>query len=271
MIKIRNHGKSSTKIRSIKFPGGEINVDIRETGTFFTLEAHLHSSDDIMELLLATDALRRCNGEGIEINLVLPYIPYARQDRVCNYGESLSIKVFCDLINAQNYNSVTVYDPHSDVAPALLNNCIVYEQWELMDGIWDYIDKDSIVLVSPDAGALKKTYKIAKQYEIEHVLAADKVRNTLTGEITGTILHRSDFEVANKNFLIVDDICDGGRTFTELSKKLKPLIDGEIYLYITHAILSKGLGQLMKNIEHIYTANPWCENVNEDYITILKP
>ena len=271
MIKIRNHGEPSTKIRSIKFPGGEINVDIRETGTVFTLEAHLHSSDDIMELLLATDALKRCNAKDIEINLVLPYIPYARQDRVCNYGEALSIKVFCDLINAQNYNSVTVYDPHSDVAPALLNNCIIYEQWELIDEIWDYIDMNNTVLVSPDAGALKKTYKLAKQHGFGNVVTADKSRNVATGEITGTILHGSNLDIGNKDFLIVDDICDGGRTFTELAKKLKPLTNGKIYLYVTHAILSKGLAPLMKNIDHIFTANPWCENVNEDYITILKP
>lgn len=106
------------------FPGGEVHTSIKTSNISVQrhiddvyLTVKLKSSNDIMELLLLTDAYRR--GYIDDIYLEMQYIPYARQDRVCNRGEALSIKVFADLINAQNYASVIVHDPHSDTVAAI--------------------------------------------------------------------------------------------------------------------------------------------------------
>src|SRR5882762_8449479 len=109
-----------------KFPGGECHANVClssvEIGRHTEIVAYLKHSDDIMMLLLCVNAIRVDNPH-TEINLYLPYLPYARQDRVCNAGEPLSIQVMANLINSLNCNSVIVYDEHSSVTTALLKNC----------------------------------------------------------------------------------------------------------------------------------------------------
>ena len=88
-----------------------IGVDVTFTFT---------KNEDIIELLLFADAAKR-QGHRLR-TLTMPYVPFSRQDRCNNPGEAFSLKVFCDLINNLNFNSVEIQDPHSDVIPALLNN-----------------------------------------------------------------------------------------------------------------------------------------------------
>ena len=240
-----------------KFSGGEIQVKLDETKLFSSIGgvriyAHLKSADDIMALLLVTDAIRQAHGT-VPISLDLPYIPYARQDRVCETGESLAIKVFANLINSQNYFEVFVMDPHSDVSVALINNCNVIQQYQGLKNInqnWE-----NAVFVSPDAGATKKIQKAASYFGVKQVVRADKTRNTETGAIAGTVVY-SD-HIGSKDFFIVDDICDGGRTFIELAKVLRPLTNGKIILYVTHGIFSKGLDVFQGVIDEVYCANPF--------------
>jgi len=252
------------------FPGGEVFASLidfdAEDCTLVTIYAHLTSSDKVMELLMVTDALRRVIGT-TPIRLVMPYVPYARQDRVCNPGEALSIKVFCDLINAQGYQSVTILDPHSDVAGALLNNVILVDQSAPVDSVLrDPVFAGGVTLVSPDAGASKKVLKLAKNFNIKDVVFADKVRNTLTGEIVATAIRGPIPE--NKPILVVDDICDGGRTFIELAKVLSANTYVPLYLYVTHGIFSKGVKPLLEHYSRIFTTDDWTNSYHPD-VTVI--
>jgi ribose-phosphate pyrophosphokinase len=119
--------------KRIIFPGGEVHVTVDNItiGTErIQIHADLFSSDDIMELMMVTNAIK-VQWPGYQIELVMPYIPYARQDRVGLQGEALSIKVFADFINSQNYVSVEVWDAHSDVALALIDRVTNVGQYEL--------------------------------------------------------------------------------------------------------------------------------------------
>jgi ribose-phosphate pyrophosphokinase len=289
-IKVFDANGAAIEVRIFNFKGGEVQVrvDSSHVRDYYKIRADITCSDDVMALLLVTDALRHMD-PAVKIDLDLPYVPYARQDRVMNPGEALSIKVFCDLINAQNYNSVFIWDPHSDVTPALLKRVAVMPQEKLlmcdMDliigeldytkylksglrrqeaGAQAYKDRmDNIVLVSPDAGANKKIFKVAQECGFKHVVRADKERNVETNEITRTVVY-SD-HIGDKDFLIVDDICDGGRTFIELAKVLRPLTNGKIILYVTHGIFSYGLGPFKGLIDEVYCAHSFgkfVENVN---------
>jgi len=204
-------------VKVFNFSGGEVQVQLPKNipnTSIANIIANLHSSDDVMALLMLTSALRNVFTSETKIFLTMPYIPYARQDRVCGEGEALAIKVFCDLINSQKYFGVEIWDSHSDVAIALLNNCYHREQPDLLKDL--YFDKENTILVSPDAGANKKIFKVAKELGFKEVVRADKTRNVTTGEITGTVVYCEN--VGAKDFLIVDDICDGGRTFIEACK-----------------------------------------------------
>jgi ribose-phosphate pyrophosphokinase len=78
-------------------------------------------------------------------------------------------------------------------------------------------------------------------------------------------------ELAKKDFLIVDDICDGGRTFIELAKVLRPWTTGKIYLYVTHGIFSNGLDVFNSLIDGVYTANPFPKvDLNHKLLTVVS-
>lgn len=257
-------------VENFKFSGGECHVKI-DTGSISTktdVLAQLNNSDDIICLLLTVDAVRRVDPNSA-IHLTIPYFPYARQDRVCNPGESLSVKVMADIINNLNCAKVTIYDPHSDVTPALINKVNIIVQAHIIadSALAKIILDKKLSLVSPDAGAEKKTRMAGKLLSAE-VFCSSKTRDTLTGDITATEIHG---DVRGKNLIILDDICDGGRTFVELAKALKDGGAKDIYLYVTHGIFSKGLDELNRYFKHIYCYHTMLsEAKNNSALTILN-
>lgn len=253
-------------IDSLVFNGGEVHVkNVPEIDILF---AKIRNSEDLMKLLLVTDAHKREYGHNFK--LFMPYIPYARQDRVANEGEALSIKVFSDLINTQNYEQIYVLDPHSDICMATLNN--VKEIAKIND---EYLAKviphyEEVIVVAPDAGAFKRLSKTIKRVPL---IYATKNRNTVTGELSNVEIHTGGISIAGKRLLIVDDICDGGGTFILLAKELNKVnnnpqihFDSKLELYVTHGIFSKGVDELLKNYRIIYTTNSFNTVYNPNVI-----
>lgn len=248
---VYDHGYSISEVdyEFSKFPGGEIHVKLYTKNDRYIIEASICNSDDLMTLLLLNNAIkiRGCK----EINLKLLYIPYAQQDRVCESGEALSIKVFADLINSCGFNSVTVYDPHSYVSTALINNCKIVEVADILksEKFQSKLDGLIDVLVAPDTGAYKKVLNVSRFGDVPVVHAT---KNRVNGEVQSVTLHG---DVAGKNCLVIDDICVGGRTFTELGKALKEAGAGDLSLYVTHGIFSKGLDELNLYYKKIYSTD----------------
>lgn len=239
-----------------KFPAGETRLRIEDGALSSAPMAHVvfryEGDQDLFNLLLLADAIRQ-KWRDARITLHCPYMPYARQDRVCNRGESLSIKVVADLINSMRFEKVTCIDLHSDVSAALIERLEHVSLIAAASQLGEF-DKNSVVLVSPDAGANKKVFGYAKHWGFDRVLRADKTRDVRTGAITGTQVFTVN-HVGKANFLILDDICDGGRTFVELALALRPYTDGEIWLYVSHGIFSKGLKPFEGVIDRVFVHN----------------
>ena len=242
-------------VETMKFPGGEVGVRLPSSEYIkgdIKLTAHLKSSDGVMELLLTVDALRR-NHPGSKIHATIPYIPYARQDRVCNPGESLSIAVMASLINSCNFETVTTLDPHSDVVGALINNLEIIEQYDVFRFVKTSWANTHIV--APDGGAYKKCMKFAQRVGAAGVIVCNKVRNLKTGQIESLTCSEN---VEGKELFVLDDICDGGRTFIELAQELKGA--KSISLAVTHGIFSKGVDVVAKHYDAVYTTNSFHGN-----------
>lgn len=248
------------------FSGGEPHIKIiskLENVTEVTITHRIQSFNDIGTLLLATNALKNM---GIKkLHVVLPYFPAARQDRLMVSGEPLSVKVYADIINAQNFESVTVFDPHSEVTPALLNNCRIIDNHKFIERITQQLS-DNLLLISPDGGALKKIYKVAAYLQNYEVVECSKSRNVKTGQLTGFKVYADDLQ--GKDCLIVDDICDGGGTFLGLAKELKAKNAGNLYLAISHGIFSKGFDELEKHFTKIFTTDSFKTIENDNCIQI---
>lgn len=248
---------------SITFSGGEINVkapDISDEGCI-VVEANIMDAEGIMTLALLKDALAR-QAPFANIYLCMGYVPYARQDRVCNDGEALSIKVLCNMINAMEFDGVAILDPHSDVTPALLNKCSIRTPEEVLSR--SVLDEDlfhgRLTLVAPDAGSTKKVEKVSAHFGGIEVIQGMKKRDVKTGNLSGFEYYG---DVEGKDLLIVDDICDGGGTFIGLAKKLREGGAKTVSLYVSHGIFSKGIDMLLDNgIDYVYTTDS-CNNEQE--------
>jgi ribose-phosphate pyrophosphokinase len=249
-------------------PGGELHPTIDKDhldASEYTIYADTKNSDDLFAIALVANAIRRNAEVPIRaLSLVIGYVPYARQDRIVSgEGEALSIEVMADFINMLNFNAVIIVDPHSDTTPALIRNAKVMSQEMifsefLIRGTADYdtryvaYNPSEYILVSPDAGAIKKTEKLAQKFGFKGVAYANKTRNTRTGKLSGCTVDRVtiDGEPANldaltgSKLLVVDDICDGGYTFIQLAEVLNTFTPTSLELYVTHGIFSKGLDPL---------------------------
>lgn len=242
------------------FPAGEVGVSINDeypdlSGTLINISASLTSSDDIMGLLMLTDSLKRTYPES-PIALILGYVPYGRQDRVCNTGESLSIKVFADLINSQDYSSVTIHDPHSDVTSAVINNCNVISQKDVFNSLFAhrFEEYERDVIIAPDAGAFKKVLDIYNDGQFKELMTASKVRDLKTGNITS---FNFTGDVKDKHCVVIDDIVDGGATFILIGEALKEAGAKSISLCATHGIFSKGHEVIADLYDNVYTTNSY--------------
>jgi len=235
------------------------NIDFHYDG-MVELIARISSGDDIIELLNIKNIIDK-HFKYHKKKLVLLYTMFSRQDRAANKGESEGLKVFCNLINTLQFDDVVTYDNHSEVTNALLNNNTEISQLELVQKI---VTEEYDYIISPDAGANKKAFKVSQFFNIP-MIQADKVRDTVTGEITGTIVHADSSDLGDSKVLIVDDICDGGRTVIEIAKLLHENDTDEIHCYFTHGIFSKGLDVLFANyIDKIFTTNSFKQVQHED-------
>ena len=252
--------KSLLEFDNFTFSGGEEHIRFNSENFLATTKIEIFerlvNSSKLIRLMLVVDALKRLSHGNVSIELVIPYFPYARQDRVCVEGEALGASVIANFINSLGFSKVTIWDAHSDVSPALLNNVVNVSQVDLLekcDDLSESLASGEFTLVSPDAGASKKTMKIAEKFSGEpDVIQAQKVRNLKTGEILKTEILG---DVEGKRILIADDICDGGRTFIELAKVLRSMGAIEVSLFITHGIFSKGLSVFEGLINTIYTTD----------------
>jgi ribose-phosphate pyrophosphokinase len=248
---------------TFRFPGGESHIKLSGAlrGQHVKVVAHVRSGDDLMLLALAADAIRRSGGIP---SAAIPYFPYARQDRCMVDGEPLSLKVAADFVNSMAFENVTVYDPHSDVTPALLNNCRVVTNASFIGRVMRHIGSESLCLVAPDAGAQKKQHKLCQSL---HYTGPQVLCSKLRDVATGKILRQSfDGDPNGLDCLIVDDICDGGRTFIELSKELAAAGARRVFLAVSHGIFSQGEGPLKEVIDGAFCTDSY-KTVESDYIT----
>ncbi|AZV56493.1 ribose-phosphate pyrophosphokinase [Clostridium sp. AWRP] len=243
------------KVEFKKFPNGESmvhseNLNLR-TG-INEIKVKFENDEDITHLIFLKSHLDELKAK---CNLMLPYMPYSRMDRTEGIM-IFTLKHLCKLINSLNFESVTIYEPHSDVATALLDRVKVVNMSKiLVEGLLKELssEEEEIYLVYPDAGAAKR---YGKDINYAKILTANKERDFKTGFIKKLEINGS---VKSKNFkaIIVDDLCSKGGTFVLTASKLKKMGADEIYLVVTHLEDTVFQGELLKNdlIKAIYTTN----------------
>lgn len=246
------------------FSGGEVHTKVNDLSAYIIMRDY--TMNGFMALAETVQVLRRIGKQAIQVQY--SYLPYARQDRVMAKLEPFSLKIFCDLLNTLKLDAVLVNDPHSDVVPALIDNCQVLPQWELARRVIpkEYFDDPEVVFVSPDAGAYKKVAKLIS--DDQRIALGTKYRDE-KGNIKNTTVHYPT-PLIGKTCVLVDDICDGGRTFIELAKILKINGAAKVVLYVTHGIFSQGFDVLKEYIDEIYTTDSFTHENLPDFVKVIK-
>lgn len=246
---------NNERVEIKKFPNGESlihseNLKLRSDDN--EIKVYFDNDEDITHLIFLKSHLDELK---VKCNLIIPYMPYSRMDRTEGIAV-FTLKYLCKLINSLQFESVTIYEPHSDVCTALLDRVKVVNMSKMLVEklLKELIDEEKdIYLVYPDAGAAKR---YGKQIDYEKILTANKERDFKTGfikklEINGNIESKS-FKA-----IIVDDLCSKGGTFMLTASKLKEMGAAEIYLVVTHCENTVFQGELLAGdlITKIYTTN----------------
>lgn len=229
------------------FSDGEISVDINETvrgvDVFIVQSTSSPVNNNLMELLIMIDALRRASAG--RITAVIPYYGYARQDRKAKARDPITAKLVANLITAAGADRVLTMDLHAAQIQGYFDIPLDHMLGgSLLANYFNEKNIEDLVVVSPDLGSVTRSRKFANQLEGEVPLAIIDKRRPKANvcEVMNLI-----GDVKGKNVIMLDDMIDTAGTITNAANALKEFGAKNIYACCTHAVLS---GPAIERIEN---------------------
>jgi ribose-phosphate pyrophosphokinase len=274
-INFINPAASSIQYQVFTFPDGQPHlkidtVTINKSEDTCHIYARISSPADILLVLMAQDVLYAAGLR--RFSLYISYLLAARMDRTMSNGEAFSLKMVGQMLNTGGFENIKIFDPHSDVATAVLQHAqpidnIAFAQQAVAHyrSTHALLQEADICLVSPDAGALKKVLKVSAALGGLDVVECLKIRDVKTGQLSGFKVF--DESLAGKTCFIVDDICDGGGTFTGIAAILKEKGAVAVVLAVSHGVFSKGTQ--LTNVGHIYTTDSYKALTSVEGLTVF--
>jgi ribose-phosphate pyrophosphokinase len=223
-----------------RFSDGEINVEIMENvrgrDVFIVQPTCPPANDNLMELLMMTDACRRASSA--RITAVVPYFGYARQDRRPRATRSaITAKLVADIIASAGVDRLLTVDLHSDQIQGFFGIPVdnVYGSPVLLGDVWRQ-RYPNLIVVSPDVGGVVRARAFAKRLDDAELAIIDKRRPRPNESKVMNIIG----EVAGKTCVLIDDMVDTAGTLCLAAQALKEEGAEKVVAYITHAVLSGG-------------------------------
>ena len=228
-----------------RFSDGEIYIEINENirgNSVFVIQSTSHpANDNLMELLLCIDALKRSSAKNI--TAVIPYFGYARQDRKVVPRTSISAKLVSNLITKAGADRVVTVDLHAGQIQGFFDIPVdnLFATPIFARHIKKKIKNKNLVCVAPDVGGVERTRALARKLDIG-LSIIDKRRPAPGKSQVMNVVGN----VAGKTCIIVDDIIDSGGTIINAADALIKRGAKEVHVYITHGVLS---GEAVKKIK----------------------
>ena len=229
-----------------KFADGEIyvelNENIRGNSIFIIQSISSPANDNLMELLLCIDALKRSSAKNI--TAVIPYFGYARQDRKVVPRTSISAKLVSNLITKAGADRVVTVDLHAgqiqgffDIPVDNLFSTPIFARHAKKK-----IKSKKIICIAPDVGGTERARALAKLLNVGLAIVDKRRPKPGQSQVMNVI-----GDVTDQTCIIVDDIIDSGGTIVNAAKALKARGAKEVYVYITHGVLT---GEAVKKIKN---------------------
>ena len=222
-----------------RFSDGEVQVEIEENvrrqEVFVVQPTNAPSAENLMELLVITDALKRASAASV--TAVVPYFGYARQDRRPRSSRvPITAKVVAKMFAAAGVDSVLTVDLHADQIQGFFDIPVdnVYSSPLLLADIWRAYGTDNLIVVSPDVGGVVRARAIAKRLDDADLAIIDKRRPRANVATVMNIIG----DVSGKTCVLVDDIVDTAGTLCAAAAALKAQGAQRVIAYCTHPVLS---------------------------------
>jgi len=256
-------------IEKKKFPDGEVYIRIPKSVTnenvIIVNTGYPSQNDRIIETLLAIDTLRDLGAS--RVTLLMPYVPYARQDRRFREGEPISIKTLLKSLSCLELDNLIVVNIHKT------HSLQYFEGVSINVNVLPYLAKEAakelteLVVLAPDKGALGDAQSIAKELKAEWDYL-EKFRDRITGEVS---IRPKELDVRDKNVLIVDDMISTGGTLALATKELKKRGAKNVIAVVAHALLVNDAVKKLKDVglQKIVTANTLAKDYNEEILQLV--
>jgi ribose-phosphate pyrophosphokinase len=213
----------------------EIQENVRGEDVFVVQSTSCPVNDNLMELLVTIDALRR--GSARRITAVIPYFGYARQDRKSGPRTPISAKLVANMISTAGADRVLTMDLHAGQIQGFFDIPVdnLFAAPVLVKHIQDIMNGEDLVIVSPDVGGVVRARGLAKRLDVDLAIIDKRREKAGVSEVMNII-----GEVEGRRCIIVDDIVDSAGTLCNASVALKQKGAASVSSYVTHGVLSGG-------------------------------
>jgi ribose-phosphate pyrophosphokinase len=232
-------GEPLTKCSVRRFADLEIYVEILENvrgrDTFIVQSTSYPTNDNLMELLIMTDALRRASAQ--RITAVIPYFGYARQDRKVGSRSPISAKLVANLITRAGADRVLTVDLHAGQIQGFFDipTDNLFAAPTMVRDIKDRALNGNLMVVSPDVGGVVRARALAKRLDAPLAIVDKRRERAGESEVMNII-----GDVSDRNCVLLDDIVDSGGTLCNAADALLAKGAKSVFAYITHGVLSGG-------------------------------
>ncbi|RUT34965.1 ribose-phosphate pyrophosphokinase [Arsenicitalea aurantiaca] len=211
----------------------EIHENVRGEDVFILQSTSYPANDNLMELLILSDALRRSSAR--RITAVIPYYGYARQDRKSTPRTPISAKLVANLITEAGVNRVVTLDLHAAQIQGFFDipTDNLYSAPVMVRDIRQHYDTDKLMIVSPDVGGVARARAIAQRIGADLAIVDKRRPRAGVSEVMNII-----GDVSGQACILIDDIVDSGGTLVNAAEALLKAGAREVSAYITHGVLS---------------------------------
>ncbi|MBP2624821.1 MAG: ribose-phosphate pyrophosphokinase [Nitrosopumilaceae archaeon] len=251
------------------FADGESKITIKKIKSDKTIIIHSISPPVDSNLIRILSLIHEANKHSNSVIAVIPYMGYARQDKMFLSGEIITIEVISKLLESVGASAVIVLDIHSNSALQKFNVPIV--NISVAPTLAKYIKKLKLtnsIIVSPDSGGSERAKYISEILNVEHIVLK-KQRDRKTGMVR---IRSEELNINNRNIILVDDMITTGNSIINAVKILKKNKCGKIFVVCTHAILlGDAKNKIIKSgVEKIISANTITGNEIIDVTSLIS-
>jgi ribose-phosphate pyrophosphokinase len=213
----------------------EIQENVRGEDIFVIQSTSFPANDNLMELLIIIDALRRSSAR--RITAVIPYFGYARQDRKVGGRTPISAKLVANLITGAGAHRVLTVDLHAGQIQGFFDipTDNLYAMPVIVKDITDYLGQDNLMVVSPDVGGVVRARALAKRLGADLAIVDKRRERAGESEVMNII-----GDVEGRSCILIDDIVDSGGTICNAAEALLREGAKDVCAYATHGVLSGG-------------------------------